>query len=85
MNTAGEVDQLAYAREHGLNMMGETYPEYLFFEEGDLQREDAAKWICSPPMRTQSDNLRLWEGLEGNPSRLFPPITAPSSMMEPNR
>lgn len=64
MNTAGEVDQLAYAREHGLNMMGESCPQYLFFVEDDLRREDGAKWICSPPMRTEADNLRLWEGLE---------------------
>ncbi len=64
MNAAGEVDQLAYAREHGLNMMGETCPHYLFFVEEDLQREDGAKWICSPPIRTERDNNRLWKGLE---------------------
>ena len=64
MNTAGEVDQLAYAREHGLNMMGEGCPQYLFFTEDDLRREDGAKWICSPPMRTEADSMRLWEGLE---------------------
>jgi len=64
MNTAGEVDQLTYAREHGLNMMGETCTQYLFFDEDDLRREDGAKWICSPPMRSEADNLRLWEGLE---------------------
>jgi dihydropyrimidinase len=63
MNTAGEVDQLQYARLHGLNMMGETCPQYLFFVEDDLRREDGAKWICSPPMRTETDNVRLWEGL----------------------
>ena len=63
MNTAGEVDQLAYAREHGLNMMGETCPQYLFFDEDDLRREDGAKWICSPPMRSRMDNERLWEGI----------------------
>ena len=64
MNTAGEVDQLVYAREHGLNMMGEACPQYLFFTEDDLRREDGAKWICSPPMRTKADSLRLWEGLK---------------------
>ncbi len=64
MNTAGEVDQLQYAREHGLNMMGETCPQYLFFDENDLRRPDGAKWICSPPMRTRADNERVWEGLE---------------------
>lgn len=66
MNTAGEVDQLAYARDHGLKMMGETCPQYLFFVEDDLQREDGAKWLCSPPLRTQADNARLWEGVENN-------------------
>jgi dihydropyrimidinase len=64
MNTAGEVDQLEYAQAHGLNMMGETCPQYLFFTEDDLRREDAAKWICSPPMRKAVDNARLWEGVE---------------------
>jgi len=64
MNTAGEVDQLKYARNHGLNMMGEACPQYLFFTEEDLRREDGSKWICSPPMRTETDNLRLWQGLE---------------------
>ncbi|MEA3327772.1 MAG: dihydropyrimidinase [Chloroflexota bacterium] len=64
MNTAGEVDQLTYAREHGLNMMGETCIQYLFFDEDYLHREDGAKWICSPPMRSELDNIRLWEGLE---------------------
>ncbi|MFU8826517.1 MAG: dihydropyrimidinase [Brevefilum sp.] len=64
MNTAGEVDQLAYAQAHGLKMMGETCPQYLFFTEDDLRREDGAKWICSPPMRKPADNARLWEGIE---------------------
>lgn len=63
MNTAGEVDQLAYARSHGLRMMGETCPQYLFFDEDDLRRDDGAKWICSPPMRKEVDNERLWEGI----------------------
>jgi dihydropyrimidinase len=64
MNTAGEVDQLAYAQKHGLKMMGETCPQYLFFTEDDLRREDGAKWICSPPIRKVADNARLWEGVE---------------------
>ncbi len=66
MNTGGEVDQLAYAQEHGLNMMGETCPQYLFFTEDDLQREDGVKWICSPPVRKARDGVRLWEGIEND-------------------
>lgn len=63
MNAAGEVDQLAYARSKGLPIMGETCPQYLFFTMDDLRRPDGAKWICSPPMRTREDNIRLWQGL----------------------
>jgi dihydropyrimidinase len=63
MNVAGEVDQLRYAREHGLPVMGETCPQYLFFTEHHLRRPDGAKWICSPPMRQAEDNRRLWRGI----------------------
>jgi dihydropyrimidinase len=63
MNVGGEVDQLAYARQHGLPVMGETCPQYLFFTVDHLRRVDGAKWICSPPMRTLADHERLWQGL----------------------
>jgi dihydropyrimidinase len=43
--------------------MAEACPQYLFFTEEHLEREDGAKWICSPPMRTQADNDALWGGL----------------------
>jgi dihydropyrimidinase len=64
MNAAGEVDQLEYARSLGISIMGETCPQYLFFTEKELERVDGAKWICSPPMRKERDQVRLWEGLE---------------------
>lgn len=63
MNMGGEVDMLQYARERGVRVMGETCPQYLFFTMDHLRRPDAAKWICSPPMRTEQDNARLWDGL----------------------
>lgn len=63
MNAAGEVDQLRYARQQGLPVMGETCPQYLFFTIDHLRRGDGAKWICSPPMRSETDNKRLWQGL----------------------
>jgi dihydropyrimidinase len=64
MNAGGEVDMLKYARERGVKVMGETCPQYLFFTEDALEREDGAKWICSPPMRTAIDNARIWDGLK---------------------
>ena len=63
MNVAGEVDMLQYARQHGLQIMGETCPQYLFFSDDSLRRPDGAKWVCSPPVRTPADSSRLWQGV----------------------
>ncbi len=63
MNAGGEVDQLGYARDLGLPVMGETCPQYLLFTIEDLKRDDGAKWVCSPPMRTSEDNDQLWAGI----------------------
>jgi len=63
MNTSGEVDQLEYARQKGVRIMGETCPQYLFFTDARLEQADGAKWICSPPLRKEDDRIRLWEGL----------------------
>lgn len=64
MNVGGEVDMLKYAREHGVQIMGETCPQYLFFTEDKLRQDDGAKWVCSPPLRNTLDNNRLWEGIK---------------------
>jgi dihydropyrimidinase len=66
MNSAGEADQLRYARERGVKVMGETCPQYLFFNEENLRKPDGAKWICSPPMRTREDNAALWGAVAGD-------------------
>lgn len=64
MNAGGEVDMLQYARQNGVQVMGETCPQYLFFSIDDLLRSDGAKWVCSPPVRTPKDQARLWQGLQ---------------------
>ncbi|NOY97589.1 MAG: dihydropyrimidinase [Chloroflexi bacterium] len=63
MNTAIGVDMLEYSRERGIKIMGETCPQYLFFTIDEMRRPDGAKWVCSPPMRTQADNARLWQAV----------------------
>jgi len=64
MNVGGEVDMLEYARENGLSVMGETCPQYLFFTEDYLAQKDGAKFVCSPPLRGEPDQARLWQGIE---------------------
>ena len=63
VNTGGEVDMIRYARERGVRVMAETCPQYLFFTEDELRRPDGAKWVCSPPMRSNQDHERIWDGL----------------------
>src|SRR3989304_7627857 len=63
LNNAGELEQLRYGRNQGVRVMGEACLPYLFFNLEHLGRPDGAKWICSPPMRTEADNAALWGGL----------------------
>ncbi len=63
MNAGGEADELQYAREKGVSVMGETCPQYLFFTIDHLRRPDGAKWVCSPPVRSAEDNARLWKAI----------------------
>jgi len=71
MNTKGGVDLVRDAREEGLAIMGETCPQYLFFTIDDLRRPDGAKWICSPPMRSRTDNDGVWKALMDGTMQVF--------------
>jgi dihydropyrimidinase len=66
VTNAMAVDQIAYGRARGLQVMGETCTQYLFFTIDNLRQPDGSKWVCSPPMRTQADNAALWEALRNN-------------------
>jgi dihydropyrimidinase len=49
---------------HGVRVMGETCPQYLFFTEQDLERPDGTKWLCSPPLRSPRTSKafgRVWK------------------------
>jgi dihydropyrimidinase len=34
------------------------------FNDDKLEGKDAAKWVCSPPLRKLEDQQRLWQGLQ---------------------
>ena len=64
MNTSEEADILAYAKDLGINVWGETCPQYMMFTEKDMVGWEGAKFVCSPPMRDEEDNEGLWRSLE---------------------
>ncbi len=59
------IDQLRLGRARGLPVMGETCVQYLFLTENDLKRPnyEGAKFVCSPPIRTEHDHRVLWDAL----------------------
>lgn len=59
------LEQIRWARRHGLNVYAETCPQYLLLTEDDLDRPDfeGAKYCCSPPLRDARHQDALWRGL----------------------
>jgi dihydropyrimidinase len=52
------------ARDAGLPAFAETCPQYLFLTLDDLGNGfEGAKFVCSPPLRTQDHVTELWKGL----------------------
>jgi dihydropyrimidinase len=63
MASADGAELVGAARAEGLDVIAETCTHYLLFAEEMLEREDGIKWICSPPLRDQSNQDRLWAAL----------------------
>jgi dihydropyrimidinase len=64
-STALGMDAIRAARLRGVAVNGETCPQYLLLTDEELSRPDfeGAKYVCSPPLRSEGDQKRLWEGL----------------------
>ncbi|NKX43792.1 dihydropyrimidinase [Roseicyclus persicicus] len=65
VSTAEGVAEIAAARARGAPVWAETCPHYLFQTEAVLDKpgREGAKWMCSPPQRTEADQRALWAGL----------------------
>jgi dihydropyrimidinase len=59
------VEVIRQARGRGLKVFAETCPQYLFMTAQDLDKPgiEGAKWMCSPPPRTEADQQALWNAL----------------------
>ena len=62
------VEGLSRARDKGLNVFGETCPQYLFLSADNLAEPDfeGAKYVCSTPLRPREHQARLWRALRTN-------------------
>lgn len=70
------VEQLAWARDRGQNVFGETCPQYLYLsleEQLGAQSDEwgafeGAKWVCSTPLRSRAEGHQdhMWQALRTN-------------------
>jgi dihydropyrimidinase len=65
VSTAEGVDVIRRARGRGLKVFAETCPQYLFMTARDLDKPglEGAKWMCSPPPRSEADQEAIWQAL----------------------
>jgi dihydropyrimidinase len=73
MSASEALDAVAEARHEGLNVFGETCPQYLYMTLEDHLAQpgfEGAKYVCSPPIRSKHDHRHhhadLWKGLRMN-------------------
>lgn len=74
------VEQIRWARSHGLQVFAETCPQYLFLTAEDLGIDDSyqgAKCVCSPPPRDKSNQQVIWDGLNDGLFTVFSSDHAP--------
>ncbi|MFC0678659.1 dihydropyrimidinase [Lysobacter korlensis] len=70
------VEQLAWARDRGQNVFGETCPQYLYLSleeqlgasSENWGRFEGAKWVCSTPLRSRAEGHQdsMWQALRTN-------------------
>jgi dihydropyrimidinase len=58
--------QVKAAQDRGVQVFAETCPQYLLLDEERYKEPDfnGAKYVMSPPLRTQASNDALWQGLK---------------------
>jgi dihydropyrimidinase len=63
---AEAVNQIAKARDQGLEIWGETCPQYLLLDQSYLERPnfEGAKYVWSPPLREAWNQEVLWNALK---------------------
>ena len=62
------MEQIRWAQQRGLNVYGETCPQYIALTAEDLKGlnmdESGGKYVCSPPPRDRASWDAIWEGIE---------------------
>ena len=84
VSTAEGAEVVRRARGRGVKLFAETCTQYLFMTAKDLDRPglEGARWMCSPPIRTERDQEALWRALEIGDLQLISSDHAPYRLDE---
>ena len=80
------IEQIRWARAHGLSVFAETCPQYLFLTAEDLGIDDSyqgARCVCSPPPRDKANQEVIWGGLTDGLFTVFSSDHAPFRFDDP--
>lgn len=79
VSTAEGAAVIRDARARGVAVSAETCPQYLLLTREDLDKPglEGAKWMCSPPLRTEEDQEALWRALDRRDLQLVTSDHAP--------
>jgi dihydropyrimidinase len=73
VSCAPALEEIHRAHQRGQTVYAETCPQYFAFSYSDLAREgfEGAKYVCSPPLRDESNRPALWNGLKVGDLQIF--------------
>ncbi len=63
MDNKEGLEEAAAAKRAGYPVFVETCPHYLEFNSEVYHREDAVKFVCSPPIKNEESRRALWAGI----------------------
>ena len=66
LSTKRSLEAVERARQRGQSVYVETCPQYLLLDDHlyDAPNFEAAKYVCSPPLRKREDQQALWQGIK---------------------
>lgn len=72
LSSAEALEALREGQARGWEMMAETCPQYLVLDDSLYETDsfEAARYVCSPPLRKRDGQGNLWEALAWGPLRL---------------
>jgi dihydropyrimidinase len=85
VSAAEAAEQIRWAHARGIAVLAETCPQYLLRTVDELDRPgwEAAKFMCSPPLRDVGNTEDLWRGLTNGTFQLVSSDHCPYSFEGP--